>query len=77
MKINCRNCHKKGIGIMNAIAYSSDGKMRCGFCGKTLGLTRLGSIIYKVLEGGFILFSVFYSFYLYSSWPLMLLIRQA
>ena len=71
MKINCRICHNSGISILNAIAYSAEGKMRCESCGKTLGLTRFGSIVYKILEGCFILFSIFYSFYLLSAWPLI------
>ena len=70
--MNCKNCNKNGITLLNAIAYSSDANMSCKLCGKIFGLTKLGSLMYKFLEGILILFSVFYSFYILSAWPLVL-----
>ena len=72
MKIKCRNCHKFGISIMKAIAYSSDDRMICESCGSAMGFTKLGSVLYKFIEGCFILFSVMYSFYILSPFPLMI-----
>ena len=74
MKIKCNNCHNKGIGILNAIAYSSDDRMLCESCASAMGFTKLGSVLYKFIEGCFILFSVMYSFYILSPFPLMIAI---
>lgn len=57
--------------MLDAVAYSSDANIQCKFCGKIFGLTRFGSFIYKILEGGLVLLSIFCSFYLYSTWPLV------
>lgn len=70
--MNCKNCNKNGITLLNVIAYSSDANISCKFCGKIFGITKLGSFMYRFLEGTLILFSIMYSFYILSAWPLVL-----
>jgi hypothetical protein len=69
--MKCNNFNKNGITIFDALAYSADGKMLCKKCGKYFSLSKVGSFLYKFLEGFLILCSIFYSFYLYSAWPLV------
>ncbi len=71
MALNCKHCSKKGISILTAVAYVSDGSMRCRFCGRESALRKPLKVIFSVLEGTGILLGTIYSIFLLAIWPLL------
>ena len=61
MGIKCKACGQKGIPIIEALANSTDGGMRCLQCGKVTAVNRLIRLLYRVLEGLFIILLIVFA----------------
>jgi len=77
MGLNCKNCSKQGIPILEAVAYSTDGSMRCRSCGKVSAVPKPLRTIFSVLEGTSVLVGAIYSIFLITIWPLLISIVVA
>ena len=71
MGLTCNNCSKHGIPILEAVAYSTDGSMRCRLCGKVSAVAKPLRRFFSVLEGTSVLVGVIYSVSLITIWPLL------
>lgn len=74
LSLKCKSCDKKGISLLDTLAYAANGQIRCKNCGALFKLKRVSSFLYLLCEGASILITVYYSFYLSSAWPLGLVI---
>ena len=71
MGLICRNCSKRGIPILEAVAYSTSGAMRCASCGRTSAVPKPLRTFFSVLEGTGVLVGAIYSVFLITIWPVL------
>ena len=71
MGLICKNCSKHGIPILAAVAYSTDGSMRCASCGRVSAVPKPLRTVFSVLEGTSVLVGAIYSIFLVTIWPLL------
>lgn len=71
MGLICKNCSRHGIPVLQAVAYSTDGSMRCVSCGKVSAVPKPLRTFFSVLEGTSVLVGAIYSIFLVTIWPLL------
>jgi len=77
MGLTCKNCSKRGIPILEAVAYSTDGSMRCRSCGAVSAVPEPLRTVFGVLEGASVLVGAIYSVALITILPFLVSILIA
>ena len=71
MGLICNSCSKRGIPVLEAVAYSTDGSMRCRSCGRVSAVPNPLRTVFSVLEGTSVLVGAIYSVALITIWPFL------
>lgn len=77
MGLHCKNCGNYTIPIVEALAYSTDGSMRCKSCRRLSAVAKPLRTFFSVIEGTSILVGAIYSIALVTAWPLLVSIFVA
>lgn len=72
MSLYCKNCAERAIPVLEVLANSTSGAMRCRSCGKTFSVPRPLRTLLQVVEGTSVLVGAIYSVFLVTLWPLLI-----
>ncbi len=74
MRLRCKNCGQRGIGLLHAIVYSTSDPILCLLCGRRIAVPRVWSWLFGFLISAGLLAGVVASFFVMHAWPLLLAI---
>jgi hypothetical protein len=70
----CKNCNENGIGVIDSLANSVFGKIRCKKCFHQFSLNLVLAFLYMAIEASLTIGSAIYSIYVANAWPFILFI---
>lgn len=74
MRLKCKNCGRRGIGLLHAMVYSTSDPILCLLCGRRVAVPRVWSWLFGFLMSAGVLAGVIASFIVMHVWPLVLAI---
>lgn len=69
--MNCNNCGKNGIRVLEAVFYSGAGPMRCRICGAAITVSSPIRWVYGIAEGLMAVTATWMSIIAMQVWPLV------
>ena len=70
-KVKCRKCNKQGITVIDSLANSVFGTMRCQICYQQFSLHTIAAILYAAIGGSLVFLTALYTISAMHAWSLV------
>ena len=74
MRLRCKYCGRRGIGLLHAMVYSTSDPILCLLCGRRVAVPRVWRWLFGFVISAVVLAGVIASFVAMHPWPLVLAI---
>ena len=74
MRLRCKNCGQRGIGLLHAMVYSTSDPILCQLCGRRVAVPAVWAWLFGLLTGAGLIVGIIASFAMMHAWPLVLAI---